>query len=94
MQHSPSSSASQTAAKGDYIHNAGTASDNPAGVAVSIFDTNYYECITTPVDNGRFVPGDKNQQTSASGISSTVTVIAGNPNAWSYPVSKHSLPIH
>lgn len=226
MQHSPSSSASLIAAKGDYIHIAGTASGNPAGVAIFIFGTNYYERITTPVDNSRydykmylpesmssgqyyiivehpmydgkfgviqitsgdqtilaipsvnggtqssfvvegpnrlqgsqaanaliqmlnspyiddiyttmkltvqdtyitidpignqetgtpftisgttnlapnnqllieitptsFTPGDKNQQTSASGISGTVTIIAGNPNAWSYPVSGHSLPI-
>lgn len=217
---------SLTAAKGDYIHIAGTASGNPAGVAIFIFGTNYYERITTPVDNSRydykmylpesmssgqyyiivehpmydgkfgviqitsgdqtilaipsvnggtqssfvvegpnrlqgsqaanaliqmlnspyiddiyttmkltvqdtyitidpignqetgtpftisgttnlapnnqllieitptsFTPGDKNQQTSASGISGTVTIIAGNPNAWSYPVSGHSLPI-
>lgn len=217
---------SLTAAKGDYIHIAGAASGSPAGVAIFIFGTNYYERITTPVDNGRydykmylpesmssgqyyiivehpmydgkfgviqitsgdqtilaipsvnggtqssfvvegpnrlqgsqaanalirmldspyiddlyttmkltvqdpyitinpvgdqeagnpftisgttnlapnnqllieitpasFVPGDKNQQTSASGISGTVTVIAGNPNAWSYPVSGYSLPL-
>lgn len=40
-----------------------------------------------------FTLGDKNQQTSASGISGTVTIITGNPNAWPYPVSGHSLPI-
>ena len=213
-----------TAARGDYVHIAGTASGSPAGVAIFIFGTNYYERITTSVDNGRydykmylpqsmssgqyyiivehpmydgkfgviqitsgdqtilavpsvnggiqssfvvegpnrlqgsqaanalvqmldspyiddlyttmkltvqdpfltidpvgdqetgtsftisgttnlapgnrllieinpaaFVPGDKNQQTSAAGVSGTVTVFAGNPNGWSYPVSGSGL---
>ncbi|MDE2443600.1 MAG: hypothetical protein O0X49_04380, partial [Methanocorpusculum sp.] len=217
---------SLTAAKGDYIHIAGTASGSPAGVAIFIFGTNYYQRITTPVDNGRydykmylpesmssgqyyiivehpmydgkfgiiqinsgdqtilaipsvnggtqssfvvegpnrlqgsqaanaliqmlnspyiddlyttmkltvqdpyitinpisdqetgipftisgttnlapnnqllieinpasFIPGDKNQQPSASGISGTTTVIAGTPNAWSYTVGGSGLPI-
>ena len=209
-----------TAARSDYVHIAGTASGSPAGVAIFIFGTNYYERITTSVDNGRydykmylpqsmssgqyyiivehpmydgkfgviqitsgdqtilavpsvnggiqssfvvegsnrlqgsqaanaliqmldspyiddlyttmkltvqdpfltidpvgdqeagtsftisgttnlapnnrllieinpaaFVPGDKNQQTSTTGVSGTATVFAGNPNGWSYPVS-------
>jgi hypothetical protein len=31
--------------------------------------------------------------TPASFVPGTVTVIAGNPNTWSHPVSGHSLPI-
>ncbi|MDR0980623.1 MAG: hypothetical protein LBL85_02385 [Methanocalculaceae archaeon] len=37
------------AAKGDYIHIAGTASGTPAGVAVFIFGTNYYERKQPPL---------------------------------------------
>ena len=43
-----------TAAKGDYVHIAGSASGNPSGVAIFIFGTNYYQRVTTSVDNGRY----------------------------------------
>lgn len=43
-----------TAAKGDYVHIAGTAAGSPNGVAIFIFGANYYERVTTPVDNGRY----------------------------------------
>lgn len=43
-----------TTAKGDYVHIAGTAAGSPNGVAIFIFGTNYYERVTTPVDNGRY----------------------------------------
>lgn len=43
--------------------------------------------LLVEISSTSFVPGDKNQQTSASGVSGTVIVFSGSQNGWSYLVS-------
>ena len=48
------SSSTLSAAKGDDVHITGTVSGNPSSIAIFLFGTNYYQRVTTSVNDGTY----------------------------------------